>query len=111
MRNVTITRDYGETVAEIDTGIKIENRESAIELLDSIINADYSVGTIDGLEALLQWLQGAGREGPAIQYDLRIGHGGDALNLTDQILEQAKLDPETRAAIEVLRDAIDRVLF
>ena len=43
-----------------------------------------------------------------MDYDLHIGHGGDALNLLDQILEKAKLDPESRKALEVLRDAIDR---
>ena len=43
-----------------------------------------------------------------MEYDLYIGHGGDALNLIDQILEQANLDPDTRKAIEALRDAIDR---
>ena len=46
-----------------------------------------------------------------MEYELHIGHGGDALSLLDQMLEQADLDPETRKALEVLRDAIDRGLF
>ena len=46
-----------------------------------------------------------------MEYNLHIGHSGDALNLLDQILEQASLDQETREALEFLRDAIDRVLF
>ena len=46
-----------------------------------------------------------------MEYDLRIGHRDDAVNLIDQILEQANLDPETREALEALRDAIDRGLF
>jgi hypothetical protein len=43
-----------------------------------------------------------------MDYDLHIGHPGDALNLLDQILEKANLDQETKNALEVLRDAIDR---
>ena len=46
-----------------------------------------------------------------MEYNLHIGHSGDALNLLDQILEQASLDQETREALEFLRDAIDRGLF
>ena len=46
-----------------------------------------------------------------MEYDLHIGHRDDALNLLDQILEKAKLDPETREALEFLKDAIDRWCF
>ena len=41
-----------------------------------------------------------------MEYDLRIGHRDDALNLIDQILKNTKLDPKTREALEFLRAAI-----
>jgi len=43
-----------------------------------------------------------------MDFDLRIGHSGDALTLIDQILEQSNLDLETKEAIEAIRDAIER---
>jgi len=43
-----------------------------------------------------------------MEFDLRIGHSGDALTLIDQILEQSDLDPETKEAIEAIKDAIER---
>ena len=42
-----------------------------------------------------------------MEYDLHIGHSGDAINLLDQLFEQADLDSETRETLKVLRDAID----
>jgi len=41
-----------------------------------------------------------------MEYDLRIGHRGDAINLIDQMLNKADLDKETREALETLRAAI-----
>ena len=41
-----------------------------------------------------------------MEYDLRIGHRDDAINLIDQILEKIDIDPETREALETLRAAI-----
>jgi len=39
---------------------------------------------------------------------IQIGHAGDALYVLDQILEKSDLDPETKAAIETVREAIER---
>lgn len=43
-----------------------------------------------------------------MEYDLHIGHSGDAVNLLDQILEKSNLDQETVRALEAIKDAIDR---
>ena len=39
---------------------------------------------------------------------IHIGHSGDALIILDQILENAKLDQDTRKAIKAIKDAIER---
>jgi len=51
------------------------------------------------------------RDCPAIEYDLRIGHRCDALNLIEQIVQQANLDDETINALAVLYGAIEREAF
>jgi len=43
-----------------------------------------------------------------MDYDIHIGHSGDAVNLLDQILEESDLDQDTRKALEAIRDAIER---
>ena len=39
---------------------------------------------------------------------IQIGHSGDALLVLAQILENANLDPDTRKAVEAIKDAIER---
>ena len=87
------------------------NQPDIVEVLDKI-NTSIACGeikAISGFHLLKNTIENKRKKN--IEYDLSIGHGGDALNLVDQILEQADLDPQTREALEVLRDAIDRVLF
>jgi hypothetical protein len=43
-----------------------------------------------------------------MDYDIHIGHSGDAIDLLDQILEESSLDQDTRKALEAIRDAIER---
>jgi hypothetical protein len=38
---------------------------------------------------------------------IHIGHSGDALLILTQILENANLDPDTKKAIEAIKDAIE----
>jgi len=51
------------------------------------------------------------RDCPAIEYDLRIGHRCDALNLIEQVVQKANLDDETINALAVLYGAIEREAF
>ena len=43
-----------------------------------------------------------------MDYDIHIGHSGDAINLLDQIFEKCDLDQDTRKALEAIRDVIER---
>jgi hypothetical protein len=39
---------------------------------------------------------------------IHIGHSGDALLILEQILESARLDPDTKKALEAVKDALER---
>ena len=43
-----------------------------------------------------------------MDYDLHIGHSGDALNLLDQLLEENQLEQDVVNVLEAIRDAIER---
>jgi predicted peroxiredoxin len=43
-----------------------------------------------------------------MDYDIHIGHSGDAVDLLSQILEESDLDQDTRKVLEAIRDAIEQ---
>jgi histone deacetylase complex regulatory component SIN3 len=46
-----------------------------------------------------------------MDFDLHIGHGGDAINLLKHILEKSNLDSETRKALETILDALEHFII